>query len=97
VDSGLRKGASPPDDGRWLLGHLKNWLAPDSRGLWRSALLPGGQARRTAARSTPSRAGRAQGGGLGIHPLHDHDGATQLESLRVLDSFPALSRRSRTR
>jgi multiple sugar transport system substrate-binding protein len=28
--------------GAWLAGHLKNWIAPDTRGLWRSASLPGG-------------------------------------------------------
>jgi multiple sugar transport system substrate-binding protein len=28
--------------GAWLAGHLKNWIAPDTKGLWRSAGLPGG-------------------------------------------------------
>lgn len=28
--------------GCWLAGHLKNWLAPESAGKWRSAQLPGG-------------------------------------------------------
>lgn len=28
--------------GAWLAGHLKNWIAPDTKGLWRSAALPGG-------------------------------------------------------
>ena len=28
--------------GAWLAGHLHNWLAPDSKGKWRSAQLPGG-------------------------------------------------------
>ncbi len=28
--------------GSWLAGHLKNWLAPDTAGKWRSAPLPGG-------------------------------------------------------
>ncbi len=27
--------------GSWLAGHLKNWLAPDTAGKWRSAPLPG--------------------------------------------------------
>jgi multiple sugar transport system substrate-binding protein len=27
--------------GAWLAGHLKNWLAPDTKGLWRAADLPG--------------------------------------------------------
>jgi multiple sugar transport system substrate-binding protein len=28
--------------GAWLAGHLANWLAPGTRGLWRAAQLPGG-------------------------------------------------------
>jgi multiple sugar transport system substrate-binding protein len=28
--------------GAWLAGHLNNWLAPDTRGLWRAAQLPEG-------------------------------------------------------
>jgi multiple sugar transport system substrate-binding protein len=28
--------------GAWLAGHLNNWLAPDTKGLWRSAQLPNG-------------------------------------------------------
>ena len=28
--------------GSWLGGHLANWLAPDTKGLWRSASLPAG-------------------------------------------------------
>lgn len=28
--------------GAWLAGHLKTWLAPDTKGLWRSANLPAG-------------------------------------------------------
>jgi multiple sugar transport system substrate-binding protein len=28
--------------GAWLAGHLNNWLAPDTRGLWRATTLPEG-------------------------------------------------------
>jgi multiple sugar transport system substrate-binding protein len=28
--------------GAWLAGHMSNWLAPDSKGLWRAAQLPEG-------------------------------------------------------
>ncbi|HYO51411.1 ABC transporter substrate-binding protein [Archangium sp.] len=28
--------------GAWLGGHLQNWIAPDSKGLWRAANLPNG-------------------------------------------------------
>jgi multiple sugar transport system substrate-binding protein len=42
---GLKRGtiATEPN-GAWLAGHLANWLAPDGRGLWRAAPLPGGAA-----------------------------------------------------
>ena len=29
-------------NGAWLLGHLKNWIAPETAGLWGAAQLPGG-------------------------------------------------------
>jgi multiple sugar transport system substrate-binding protein len=40
---GLRSGrlASVPS-GAWLAGHLNNWLAPATRGLWRASQLPEG-------------------------------------------------------
>jgi multiple sugar transport system substrate-binding protein len=40
---GIRNGtiATVPA-GSWLAGHLENWLAPDTRGKWRAAQLPGG-------------------------------------------------------
>lgn len=77
--------------GGWLVGHLKNWLAPDSAGLWRSAMLPGGQY-------------ASYGGSFYAIPrLAEHKQAAwdfirfmttrrdiQLESLRVMDAFPAL-------
>lgn len=28
--------------GAWLLGHLNNWIAPDTAGLWGASMLPGG-------------------------------------------------------
>ncbi|MEW6706467.1 MAG: extracellular solute-binding protein [Pseudomonadota bacterium] len=77
--------------GAWLVGHLKNWLAPDTRGLWRSTGLPGG--------------GHASYGGsfYAIPRLAAHKQAAwdfvlfmttrkdvQLNSLRVMDAFPAL-------
>nr|WP_269839986.1 extracellular solute-binding protein [Paucibacter sp. M5-1]MCZ7882548.1 extracellular solute-binding protein [Paucibacter sp. M5-1] len=41
--------------GAWLVGHLKNWLAPDTAGLWRSAPCPAACRRPMAAPSTRSR------------------------------------------
>ena len=39
----LRRGAVATQMmGSWFAGHLENWLAPSTRGLWRSAPLPNG-------------------------------------------------------
>jgi multiple sugar transport system substrate-binding protein len=39
----LRRGAVVTQTmGSWFAGHLENWLAPTTRGLWRSAPLPDG-------------------------------------------------------
>jgi len=77
--------------GAWLTGHLKNWLAPENKGLWRSAALPGGL--------------QASYGGsfYAIPAKAEHKAAAwdfirfmtlrkdiQINSLRNLDSFPAL-------
>ena len=77
--------------GAWLAGHLKNWLAPDTAGKWRSTVLPAG-------------AVASYGGSFYAIPKHaEHkalawefvrfmtaDRDTQLASLRALDTFPAL-------
>ena len=77
--------------GAWLAGHLKNWLAPDTAGKWRSAPLPAG-------------ANASYGGSFYAIPRHaahkpeawafvrfmTADKQTQLASLRALDTFPAL-------
>ncbi|MEK8032989.1 extracellular solute-binding protein [Ideonella sp. DXS29W] len=77
--------------GAWLTGHLKNWLAPDTKGLWRSAVLPGGQAGSYGGSfySIPKKA---------VHKAEAWDfirfmttnKTIQLNSLKVLDTFPAL-------
>ena len=42
---GFRRGTIATQmTGAWLSGHLANWLAPDTRGLWRAAPLPAGAA-----------------------------------------------------
>lgn len=77
--------------GCWLVGHLRNWLAPNDAGLWRSTALPGGQ---------PASYG---GSFYAIPRLAEHqreawdflrfmtaDKAVQLASLRAIDAFPAL-------
>ncbi|HEY1090384.1 MAG TPA: extracellular solute-binding protein [Burkholderiaceae bacterium] len=77
--------------GGWMAGHLKNWLAPDSAGKWRSAVLPEG-------------AYASYGGSFYVIPAKSPnkqaawefikfmcaDVQTQVQSLRTLDSFPAL-------
>ena len=38
---GFKRGTiSTQMTGAWLAGHLNNWLAPDTKGLWRAAQLP---------------------------------------------------------
>lgn len=40
---GFKRGSlSTQLTGAWLAGHLNNWLAPDTRGLWRATALPEG-------------------------------------------------------
>ena len=77
--------------GAWLVGHLKNWLAPDTAGLWRSAPLPGGvqAAYGGSFYAIPKKAQHKQAAWDFIR-LMTGDKSVQLNSLRVLDSYPAL-------
>ncbi|WOB10468.1 ABC transporter substrate-binding protein [Piscinibacter gummiphilus] len=77
--------------GAWLGGHLSNWLAPDSKGQWRSAQLPNG-------------AFASWGGSFYAIPQKAQNKAAawefikfmttnkemQIEAFRKLDAFPAL-------
>lgn len=77
--------------GSWFGGHLANWLAPDTRGLWRSVALPDG-------------AYASWGGTFYAIPRHaPHKAhawelikfmtlnrARQIEAFKAQDSFPAL-------
>jgi multiple sugar transport system substrate-binding protein len=89
---GLRRGRIATQMmGAWLGGHLKNWIAPASAGLWRSAALPGG-------------AFASWGGSYWAIPVRaEHkalawdfirtltlDRGQQLEAFRRVDAFPAL-------
>jgi multiple sugar transport system substrate-binding protein len=79
--------------GAWLAGHLSNWLAPDTRGLWRAAPLPGGV---TAAyggsflaiprRADPARKAAA----WELIRLLTLDRSRQLAAFKAQDAFPAL-------
>jgi multiple sugar transport system substrate-binding protein len=77
--------------GAWLAGHLKNWLAPDTAGRWRSTTLPGGVYASYGGSfyAIPKKAAHKAEAWDFIRFL-TVDRETQLESLRILDSFPAL-------
>jgi multiple sugar transport system substrate-binding protein len=78
--------------GSWLAGHLKNWLAPDTAGLWRAAHLPGGAYGSYGGSfyAIPKKAAhKAEAWAFIQFMTVQRD--TQLESLRVLDAFPALA------
>ena len=77
--------------GAWLAGHLKNWLAPDTAGLWRAANLPGGVYGSYGGSfyAVPKKAMHKVEAWQFIRFM-TLDKETQLDSLRVLDSFPAL-------
>ena len=77
--------------GSWLAGHLKNWIAPASTGLWRSAPLPGGASASWGGSywAIPARAEHKALAWDFIRTLC-LDRAQQLEAFRRLDAFPAL-------
>lgn len=77
--------------GCWLAGHLKNWLAPDQAGRWRSAPLPGGLPASYGGSfyAIPKGASNKAGAWAFIRQMV-LDPATQLQSLQLIDAFPAL-------
>jgi len=90
--TGLRQGRIATQMmGSWLTGHLKNWIAPASSGLWRSTVLPGGISASYGGSfyAIPKQAANKAAAWEFIR-LMTTDVPTQLNSLRVLDSFPAL-------
>jgi multiple sugar transport system substrate-binding protein len=77
--------------GAWLVGHLKNWLAPDTQGLWRAAPLPGGvQAAYGGSFYAIPKKAQHKDAAWDFIRLMTADKGVQLNSLRVLDSYPAL-------
>jgi len=77
--------------GAWLVGHLKNWMAPNTAGLWRSTGLPGGvygsyggSFYAIPKKSTHKAAAWA------FVQFMSVDRQSQVDALRTLDSFPAL-------
>ncbi|ANH70925.1 sugar ABC transporter substrate-binding protein [Mitsuaria sp. 7] len=77
--------------GAWLVGQLRNWIAPQTAGLWRSAPLPGGvqAAYGGSFYAIPKKAANKTAAWDFIR-LMTADAEVQLESLKVLDSFPAM-------
>jgi multiple sugar transport system substrate-binding protein len=77
--------------GAWLTGHLKNWLAPDNAGLWRATGLPGGLAASYGGSfyAIPSMAPNKAAAWQFILFMTNR-AETQINSLKVLDAFPAL-------
>ncbi|MEP6504068.1 MAG: extracellular solute-binding protein [Betaproteobacteria bacterium] len=77
--------------GSWLAGHLKNWIAPETAGLWRSAPLPGGAFASWGGSywAIPARAEHKALAWEFIRTL-SLDRAQQLEAFRRLDAFPVL-------
>jgi multiple sugar transport system substrate-binding protein len=77
--------------GAWLAGHLKNWLAPDTAGKWRSAPLPAGAYASYGGSfyAIPKKAAHKAEAWEFVRFM-TADKQTQVDSLRTLDTFPAL-------
>ncbi|MES2933010.1 MAG: extracellular solute-binding protein [Pseudomonadota bacterium] len=77
--------------GAWLAGHFKNWLAPATKGKWRSANLPGGSFSSYGGSfySIPKKAANKDLA-WDFVKLLTMDKDTQINALRSIDAFPAL-------
>jgi multiple sugar transport system substrate-binding protein len=77
--------------GAWLAGHLKNWLAPDTAGKWRAAPLPAGATASYGGSfyAIPKRAAHKPEAWAFVRFM-TADKQQQIDSLRALDTFPAL-------
>jgi multiple sugar transport system substrate-binding protein len=77
--------------GAWLAGHLKNWLAPDTAGKWRSAPLPAGAFASYGGSfyAIPKKAAHKAEAWEFVRFM-TADKQQQIDSLRTLDTFPAL-------
>jgi multiple sugar transport system substrate-binding protein len=79
--------------GAWLAGHLSNWLAPDTRGLWRALPLPeGAQVAYGGSFFAIPRGAPAPNKALAwaLVQLLTLDRGLQLQAFRAHDAFPAL-------
>lgn len=77
--------------GAWLAGHLKNWIAPDTKGLWRSTNLPGGvHASWGGSFYAIPKAGKQKALAWDFVKFMTTNKDVQLAAFRDLDAFPAL-------
>ena len=79
--------------GAWLAGHLNNWLAPDTKGKWRAAGLPGGVAAAYGGSflAIPRRADAARkAAAWDLIRLLTLDRGMQLAAFKSQDAFPSL-------
>ncbi len=79
--------------GAWLAGHLNNWLAPNTKGLWRAAQLPEGKFAAyggtflSIPRGVPAERKLLAWEFIQMMTL---DGKRQLSAFKSQDAFPAL-------
>jgi multiple sugar transport system substrate-binding protein len=91
---GFKRGTLATElSGAWLVGALSNWVAPQTRGLWRAAQLPaqahvayGGAFYAMPRLSDPSRKALA----WEFIQLLTLDRARQLQAFKSYDAFPSL-------
>ena len=78
--------------GAWLLGHLQNWMAPDTAGLWGASDLPGGIYGSWGGSflAIPAQSENPEAAWEFIKYLTTEQ-APQLDSLRDLGAFPVLT------
>ncbi len=77
--------------GAWFLAHLSSWIAPETRGLWRTCAAPGGRPScwGGAFYGIPRRAAHAELA-FDFIRLACFEPEVQLHCLRQLNAFPAL-------
>lgn len=91
---GFRRGRLATElSGAWMVGQMANWVAPDTRGLWRAAHLPGatfvgygGTFYAMPRRADPARKRLA----WDLIRLLTRDPGLQIAAFKSQDAFPAL-------
>jgi len=91
---GFRRGSLATDlTGAWMVGQMANWVAPDTKGLWRATHLPnqsyvgyGGSFYAIPSKSDPAKKKLA----WDFIQLMTLNAAMQFKAFKSQDSFPAL-------